>query len=243
MNEDKKVALITGASRGIGKSCAIEFAKSGYFTIINYASNDEAAKSVLQEISAVGGEGAAIKCDVGDSVAVKAMIDEITAKYKRVDVLVNNAGITRDNLIIRMKEEDWINVINTNLNSLFFVTAPISKIMMKQRSGCIINISSICGVYGNAGQTNYSAAKAGMIGFTKALAKELASRGITVNAIAPGFIETDMTHNLDKGKIAQRIPLGRLGSPDDIAQAVKFLAASGSYITGQIIGVDGGLVI
>jgi len=248
MSEIKKVALVTGASRGIGKSCALELAKEGYITLINYASNDAAAVEVVEEIKKLkaAGEvcqGEAFKCDVGDAEAVKQMIEKIVAKYGRIDVLVNNAGITKDNLFIRMSDEDWLKVINTNLNSVFFVTKPVAKIMMKQREGCIINISSICGVYGNAGQTNYSSAKAGIIGFTKALAKELASRSITVNAVAPGFIETDMTKGLDKEKIAEKIPLGRLGKPEDIAEAVKFLAVSGKYITGQVLGIDGGLVI
>ena len=180
---------------------------------------------------------------MGDCEAVKSMIDGIINEFKRVDVLVNNAGITKDNLFIRMSDEDWLKVINTNLNSAFFVTKPVVKVMMKQRSGFIVNISSICGVYGNAGQANYSSAKAGLIGFTKTLSKELASRNINVNAIAPGFIETDMTNNLDREKIVAHIPLGRLGTPDDIAETVKFLVTSGSYITGQVIGVDGGLVV
>ncbi len=243
MTENKKVALVTGASRGIGKSCALELAKEGYITLINYASNDIAAAEVVEEIKKLKTQGEAFKCDVGDAQAVKEMIDKIVEKYGRIDVLVNNAGITKDNLFIRMSDEDWLKVINTNLNSVFYITKPVAKIMMKQREGCIVNISSICGVYGNAGQANYSSAKAGLIGFTKALAKELASRSITVNAVAPGFIETDMTSGLDKEKIAERIPLGRLGKPEDIAQAVKFLAVSGKYITGQVLGIDGGLVI
>ncbi|MFH0702605.1 MAG: 3-oxoacyl-[acyl-carrier-protein] reductase [bacterium] len=243
MSEDKRVAIITGASRGIGKTCALELAKLGYIIIINYANNDEAANAVLKEITENGGEAKTFKCDISDSNAVKNMINKITETYKRIDVLVNNAGITKDGLFIRMSDEDWLKVINTNLNSAYFVTKPVSKVMMKQRSGCIVNISSICGVYGNAGQTNYSAAKAGLIGFTKALAKELAPRGITVNAIAPGFIETDMTQSLDKEKIKANIPLGRLGQPNDIAQAVKFLVEAGSYITGQVLSIDGGLVI
>lgn len=240
---DNKVALITGASRGIGKTCAVELAKAGFTSIINYVSNADAANAVVAEIEALGGSAKAVKCDVTDAEAVKKLVEDVLSEFGRIDVLVNNAGITRDGLIIRMSDEDWLNVINANLNSVFFVTKPVVKAMMKQRSGCIINMSSVCGVYGNAGQTNYSATKAGVIGFTKALAKEVATRGITVNAVAPGFIETDMTHGLDKDKIAANIPLGRLGSTDDIAQTVKFLATAGSYITGQVISVDGGLVI
>lgn len=240
---EKKVAVVTGASRGIGKSIALELAKLGYVTVINYASNDDAANAVVKEITDNGGEAKAIKCDVGDAEAVKGMMESIVSEFGRIDVLVNNAGITKDGLFIRMSEEDWLKVINTNLSSAFFITKPVAKVMMKQRSGCIVNISSIVGVFGNAGQANYAAAKAGMIGLTKSLAKELAPRGITVNAIAPGFIETDMTHGLDKDKIASGIPLGRLGKPEDIAEAVKFLVTGGSYITGQVLSVDGGLVI
>lgn len=244
MSDIKKIALITGASRGIGKVCAAEIAKLGYVAIINYYPGCEAdADSVVKEIEASGGEAKAIAADVTNAEAVKTMIDEIMNTYGRIDVLVNNAGITRDGLFIRMSDEDWLNVINTNLNSMFFVTKPVSKIMMKQRSGHIINMASISGVYGNAGQANYSAAKSGAIGFTKAIAKELAPRGITVNAIAPGFIETPMTQNLDKEKIVANIPLGRLGQPEDIAAVITFLITSGTYITGQVIGVDGGLVI
>jgi len=243
MNQENKVALVTGASRGIGKACALELADAGYTVIVNYASNDDAAAAVVKSIIDSGGQAKAIKCDVSNSEAVKNMIDEIFAEFKRIDVLINNAGITRDGLLIRMSDEDWLKVINTNLSSVFYVTKPVAKIMMKQRTGTIINISSICGVYGNAGQANYSSAKAGIIGFTKSLSKELAARNITVNAIAPGFIETDMTQGLETEKIAANIPLGRLGKPDDIAQTVRFLATAGSYITGQVISVDGGLVI
>lgn len=243
MSEDKKVALVTGASRGIGKACAIELAKSGFAIIINYASNDDAANAVIKEITDNGGEAKAFKFDVGDAYAVKTALEEIIAEYKRIDLLVNNAGITKDNLFIRMSDEDWLKVINTNLNSIFFVTKPVAKVMMKQRSGCIINITSICGVYGNPGQANYSSAKAGVIGLTKTLAKELSSRNIRVNAIAPGFIDTDMTKDIDNEKVAQMIPLGRFGKPEDIAETVKFLALSASYITGQVLQVDGGLII
>lgn len=240
---EKKVALVTGASRGIGKACALELAEAGYDIIINYASSDAAAKAVEEEVKAKGVNAKAMKFDVSNKEQTAAAIAEILSEFGRIDVLVNNAGITRDNLIIRMDDEAWEAVINTNLNSAFYVTKPVVKAMMKQRSGAIINMASVCGVYGNAGQTNYSAAKAGIIGFTKALAKEVASRGITVNAVAPGFIETDMTHDLDKDKIAENIPLKRLGQVSDIAKAVRFLAVEGGYITSQVISVDGGLVI
>lgn len=215
MSEDKKVALVTGGSRGIGKACALKLASQGFVVLINYAGNDAAANETVEEIKKNGGEAKSYKFDVGNSEAVNAAIDEMLKEYKRLDVLVNNAGITRDNLFIRMSEEDWVNVINTNLNSAYFVTKPISRVMMKQRSGCIVNMASVCGVYGNAGQTNYSSAKAGLIGFTKALAKELAPRGVRVNAIAPGFIQTSMTEGLDSEKIASAIPLGKLGQPED----------------------------
>lgn len=240
---DKKIALVTGGSRGIGKVCALAIAKAGFFTIVNYVSSEAGAQSVVEEIKSLGGDAVAVKCDISDAESVKLMMDKVVKDYGRLDVLVNNAGITKDGLLIRMSDEDWLKVINTNLNSAFYVTKPAAKIMMKQRSGSIINISSISGVYGNAGQANYSAAKAGLIGFTKAIAKELAPRGVAVNAVAPGFIATDMTHELDTTKIVERIPMGKLGQPQDVANAVVFLATSASYITGQVIGVDGGLVI
>ncbi len=247
MSEDiKRVALITGASSGIGKVCALELAKEGYTIIVNYypvPPCEEEAKAVVKEIEALGAKAKAIGCDVTDSSAVNNMVDEIVKEFGRIDVLVNNAGITKDGLLIRMTDEDWLRVVNTNLNSVFFVTKPVAKVMMKQRSGNIINMASITGVYGNAGQANYASTKAGVIGFTKTIAKELAARGIVANAVAPGFIETPMTEKLDKEKIAANIPLGRLGKPEDIADLVKFLAKPNTYITGQVIGVDGGLVI
>lgn len=240
---EKKVALITGASRGIGKACAIELAKAGFDVVINYAGNADAANATVNEIKALGVNAKAFQFDVSNKELVESSIAKIIEEFGRIDVLINNAGITRDGLFIRMNSEAWEAVINTNLNSAYYVTNPVSKLMIKQRSGCIINMSSIAGVYGNAGQANYAAAKAGMIGFTKALAKELAARGIRVNAIAPGFIQTDMTKDLNTEKIVEAIPLKTLGTPEDIAKTAKFLAVDGSYITGQVIGVDGGLVI
>ncbi len=240
---DKKVALITGASRGIGKGCALELAKAGYDVVITYAGNDEAAKQTLEEIKALGVEADAYKFDVSNAEAVAKNIDAIVEKHGRVDVLVNNAGITRDGLFMRMSNENWDAVVNTNLSSAFYVSQPVVKVMMKQRSGAIINMSSVVGVSGNAGQANYAAAKAGLIGMTKTLAKELGSRGIRVNAIAPGFINTDMTKDLDTSKFTDFIPLKRLGEVEDIAKAVKFLAADANYITGQVLEVDGGLII
>ena len=239
----EKVALITGASRGIGRACAIELAKAGYDIAVSYAGNDEAANNTINELLALGVKAKAYKFDVSDKEACAKAVEEVLADFGKLDVLVNNAGITRDGLFMRMNAENWEAVINTNLNSVFYMTNPVVRVMMKQRSGCIINMSSIVGVFGNAGQTNYSAAKAGLIGFTKSLAKEIGSRNIRVNAIAPGFIQTDMTKGLEETKIAEHIALNRLGNPEDIAKTVKFLAEDGTYITGQVIGVDGGLSI
>lgn len=240
---EKKVALVTGASRGIGKACALALAESGFSIVINYVSSKAGADAVVEEIKSKGGDARAVQFDVSNKKQVNAAIEEIIKTYGQIDVLVNNAGITRDGLIIRMDDENWEAVINTNLNSVFYVTKPVVKAMMKKRSGSIINMASVCGIYGNAGQTNYSAAKAGIIGFTKALAKEVASRGITVNAVAPGFIQTDMTDGLETEKIAENIPLKRLGQVEDIAKAVKFLACDASYVTAQVLQVDGGLTI
>ncbi len=240
---DKKVALVTGASRGIGKACAIELAKAGYDVAVSYAGNEEAANKTVAELKDLGVNAKAYKFDVSDKEACAKAVEEVLADFGKLDVLVNNAGITRDGLFMRMSAENWEAVINTNLCSAFYMTSPAIKTMIKQRSGCIINMSSIVGVMGNAGQANYSAAKAGLIGFTKSLAKELGSRNIRVNAIAPGFIQTDMTKDLDTEKIAEHIPLKRLGQPEDIAKTVRFLAEDAPYITGQVIGVDGGLVV
>lgn len=240
---EKKVALITGGSRGIGKACALELAKAGYDVVINYVGNEEAANATVSELKSLGSNSSALKFDVTDKEAVEAGVKEVVEKYGKIDVLVNNAGITRDGLFMRMSPENWEAVINTNLNSAFYVSSPVVKLMIKQRSGAVINMSSIVGVYGNAGQANYAAAKAGLIGFTKALAKEVASRNVRVNAIAPGFIETDMTKDLPLDGMAEHIPMKKLGQPEDIAKAVKFLAEDATYVTGQVIQVDGGLVI
>lgn len=239
----EKLALITGASRGIGKACAIELAKAGYDIAVNYAGNVEAANKTVEELKALGIDAAAFKFDVSNKEEAAKGVDDVLAKFGRIDVLVNNAGITRDGLFMRMSSENWDAVINTNLSSAFYVSQPVVKVMMKQRSGAIVNMSSVVGVSGNAGQANYSAAKAGLIGLTKTLAKELGSRGIRVNAVAPGFINTDMTKDLDTSKFTDFIPLKRLGEPEDIAKTVKFLAVDGDYITGQVIEVDGGLII
>ncbi len=240
---ENKVALVTGASRGIGRACAIELAKAGYDVAISYAGNDEAANKTIEELKLLNVNAKAYKFNVADKDACAKAVEEVLSDFSKIDVLVNNAGITRDGLFMRMSAENWDAVINTNLSSAFYMTSPIIRTMIKQRSGCIINMSSIVGQYGNAGQANYSAAKAGLIGFTKSLAKELGSRNIRVNAIAPGFIQTDMTKDLDTEKMVEHIPLKRLGLPEDIAKTVKFLAEDATYITGQVIGVDGGLVI
>ncbi len=247
MHLDGKVTIVTGASRGIGRSVAIELAKLGAKVVINYAGNEAAAEEVKNIIVAAGGQAIVVKADVGNIEAVDAMVKETINTFGKIDILVNNAGITRDNLLMRMKEEDWDAVMNINLKGVFVCTKAVSRIMMKQKSGKIINMTSVVGVMGNAGQANYSAAKAGVIGFTKSMAKELASRGITVNAIAPGFINTDMTAVLSeqvKEDLADKIPVGRLGSPEDVAAAVAFLASDlASYITGQTLNVDGGMLM
>jgi 3-oxoacyl-[acyl-carrier protein] reductase len=247
MHLDGNVAIITGASRGIGRSVAIELAKLGAKVVINYAGNEAAAEEVKNIIVAAGGQGIVVKADVGDVEAVDAMVKETINTFGKIDILVNNAGITRDNLLMRMKEEDWDAVMNINLKGVFVCTKAVSRIMMKQKAGKIINMTSVVGLMGNAGQANYAAAKAGVIGFTKSMAKELASRGITVNAIAPGFISTDMTAVLSdqvKTELTEKIPAGRLGSPEDVAAAVTFLASdSANYITGQTLNVDGGMLM
>lgn len=241
---DKKIALVTGGSRGIGKACAIELAKAGCDVVITYAGNVDAANQTVEELKALGSDTEAYKFDVSNQAEVDENIAKIIEKYGRIDVLLNNAGITRDDLFIRMGEDKWNAVINTNLNSAFYVSKPVVKLMMKQRSGSIVNMSSVIGLYGNPGQANYAAAKAGLIGFTKSLAKELGSRGIRVNAIAPGFIETDMTKGLGNvDEYMKLIPLKRMGQAEDIAKAVKFLALDTDYITGQTLQVDGGLII
>lgn len=240
---EKQVALVTGGSRGIGKACALELAKAGFDVAVIYAGNEVAANNTVAELKDLGSDAQAFKVDISNENNVNEGIASVIEKYGRIDVLINNAGITRDGLFVRMNSDDWNAVINTNLSGAYYVSKPVVKLMMKQRSGSIVNISSIVGVMGNAGQANYSAAKAGLIGFTKSLAKELGARNIRVNAIAPGFIQTDMTKDLDTEKMSEHIPLKRLGEAQDIAVTAKFLAVDGKYITGQVVGVDGGLVI
>lgn len=247
MRFEGKVALVTGASRGIGRAIALALAAEGADVAVNYAGSEAAAKEVAAEIEAMGRKAFVIQADIASTEASTAMVDAVVKEFGRVDVLVNNAGITRDGLLLRMKEEDWDAVITTNLKGVFNCTKAAIKYMMKQKSGNIVNISSIVGVMGNAGQANYCAAKAGVIGFTKATAKEVAARGIRVNAIAPGFIKTDMTSVLSEKVVEAMlagIPLNRLGETEDIAKAVLFLASSdANYITGQTLHVDGGMVM
>lgn len=244
--EGKKV-LVTGASRGIGKAIALAMAAEGADVAVNYAGSEAAAKAVAAEIEAMGRKAIVIQADISSNEAATGMIDQVVKEFGRIDVLVNNAGITRDGLLMRMKEEDWDAVITTNLKGVFNCTKAAVKYMMKQKAGHIVNISSVVGVMGNAGQANYAAAKAGVIGFTKAVAKEVAARGITVNAIAPGFIQTDMTAVLNEKQVEgmlASIPLRKLGDPSDIAKAALFLASEdANYITGQTLHVDGGMVM
>ena len=242
-----KIALVTGGARGIGKAIAKKLSEQGAFVIVNYAGSVDRANQTIEEIKSAGGDGVAIQCDVSDFAACGELAAKVLADYGRLDILVNNAGITKDNLIMKMSEQDYDAVLNTNLKGSFNLIHHFSRSFLKQRSGKIINISSVSGVMGNAGQANYSASKAGLIGLTKSVARELASRGICVNAVAPGFIETEMTEKmLDSAKQAAlgMIPLGKMGKPEDIAQVVAFLAdESGDYITGQVICVDGGMAI
>jgi 3-oxoacyl-[acyl-carrier protein] reductase len=239
------VAIVTGASRGIGRAVALALAQEGAKVAVNYASSSEAADRVVAEIEQMGTEAIASRADVSKADEVDNLIKTVSDRWGQIDILVNNAGITRDTLLLRMKPEDWQAVIDLNLTGVFLCTRAVSKLMLKQRRGRIINIASVAGQMGNPGQANYSAAKAGVIGFTKTIAKEMASRGVTVNAVAPGFITTDMTENIKADEILKFIPLGRFGQPEDVAGAVRFLAAdpAAAYITGQVLNVDGGMVM
>lgn len=240
-----KVALVTGGGRGIGRAIACALAREGATVLVNYNGSKERALEVVREIEAAGGHAEAVGCDVSDFTACGKMLEDMIKKYAHIDILVNNAGVTRDGLLMRMSEEDFDKVLDTNLKGAFNTIRHLSRQLLKQKSGKIINISSVSGILGNAGQANYSASKAGLIGLTKSVARELASRGICVNAVAPGFIDTEMTQAMPqkvREEAVKAVPLGRLGSVEDIAQMVVFLAGhTGDYITGQVFCVDGGM--
>jgi 3-oxoacyl-[acyl-carrier protein] reductase len=240
-----QTALVTGASRGIGKAVALELAAAGATVAVNYANSNAGADAVVAEITAQGGNAYALQADVSQEEEVNALVEAVIKRSGSLDVLVNNAGITRDGLLMRMKTSDWQAVINLNLTGVFLCTRAVTRPMLKQKRGRIVNITSVVGLMGNAGQANYAAAKAGVIGFTRSSAKELASRGITVNAVAPGFIATDMTKDLQAEALLAAIPLGRYGEVAEVAGAVRFLAAdpAAAYITGQVLQVDGGMLM
>lgn len=241
-NQTGKAAVVTGGSRGIGKAIVLALAEAGFNVAFSYASNQAAATEVENSAKAFGVDVLAVQADAANAQQAQALIEQAHKQFGRIDALVNNAGIAKDGLLMRMSDEDWDKVLDTNLSGAFYTSRAAARIMLKQRSGTIINMSSVVGVFGNAGQANYAASKAGLIGFTKSLAKELGSRSVTANVIAPGFIETDMTESVPKEQLLAHIPLGRLGKAEDIAKTVLFLITSGSYITGQVIHVDGGLV-
>lgn len=245
MSLNGKTALVTGASRGIGRAIALRLAEDGANVAVIYAGSADKAEAVVNEITALGVNAKAYQCNVADSAAVNETVKAVTNDLGKIDILVNNAGITRDGLMLRMKDEDFDAVLDTNLKGVFNMIRACYSGFIRKKSGRIINISSVSGIMGNAGQANYSASKAGVIGLTKSVARELASRGITCNAVAPGFIQTDMTENLgDNNPLLNSIPLGRMGKPEDIAAAVAFLASdSAAYITGEVLKVDGGLAI
>lgn len=242
---DGQTALVTGGGRGIGRAIAIALAEAGAQVVVNYANSASAADAVVEQITAAGGSAYALKANVSIEAEVDGLIKTVLERSGRIDVLVNNAGITRDGLLMRMKTDDWQSVIELNLSGVFLCSRAVARPMLKQKSGRIINITSVVGLIGNAGQANYAAAKAGVIGLTRSTAKELASRGITVNAVAPGFIATDMTKDLNAELILKDIPLGTFGTQEQVAGAVRFLAAdpAAAYITGQVLQVDGGMVM
>jgi 3-oxoacyl-[acyl-carrier protein] reductase len=247
MDFEDKVAVVTGSSRGIGRAIALRLAAGGARVVVNYRSDESAAQTIVREIEQSGGQAIAVQADVSQAAEAQALIDAAQKAFGRIDILVNNAGTTRDTLLMRMSDEDWNLVLDTNLKGAFFCIRAASRPMMRQRYGRIVNVTSVAGLSGNAGQANYASAKAGLVGLTMTVAKELGSRGITCNAIAPGFVLTDLTSTLPEELIQQaiaRTPLGRTGTPEDMAAAVAFLASDeAGFITGQTLAVDGGLVI
>jgi 3-oxoacyl-[acyl-carrier protein] reductase len=245
MELSTRVAIVTGSGRGIGRAIALKLAESGIRVVLNDFGDHKTVESVAKEIKTMGGESIQVMADVSKAEDVARLVDETTSAYKRVDILVNNAGVTRDQLILRMSEEEWDDVLNIDLKSVFLCTKAVLRPMAKQRWGRIVSIASIVGIMGNKGQANYAAAKAGIMGFTRAVAKEVAAHGVTVNAVAPGFIDTEMTRKLKKDwreELVKMIPRGELGTPRDVAEAVAFLVSEGAgYITGQTLGVTGGM--